>query len=379
MIHTILNKKIFLYHITIFLFVLSVPVLAQFDNTITISKKEFTLPALLKEISEQSQLRYSVNAKEVDHKKIKLIPGRYSLRFVLNEIKKQTCLTSSIIGDHIIFVKKLPPGEKKECPQKQIARQKKIPPPAVKDSLQEDAWKEKERDPIIKDTVAASRKDPLVDSIAIPNQQPVSTIKTPIADTIPIKKSGPEKSAGKLQKDVYTQNRQHFFQPFIKTGFAAEELFYANGVVKAGIPIIHGVVYAGTTFSSSWLRYGLGSSFPLSPSSSIFIEATMAQQKKSFTAFDDSLEPYEIPVKQKLLQVGAGWERIIHRNWSITVRAHYAQLTTTETSAHFSEGVNSKWYIIEPPYTIHRRNTTNQSVDGWLGVQLALLYRLPFH
>lgn len=397
----LINRKLIYYYLIFFLFALSVPALAQLDKTIRIPKKELTLSVLLKEISQQSKLRYSVNAAEVGHKKIKFKPGRYTLRYILSEIRKQACLTSNITGDHIIFVKVLPPGAKKECPQKQATQQGKPAPAKIAKDQEPPALKAKDstahakaaggKDPLLakKDSffTTGEKNIPVRDSALDPKQPTVSTLQPVVKDTIPLMKENGEKLSDKQATGDDTpggsgnasRRGSLLFSPFIKTGFAAEELFYANAVVKAGIPLLHAVGHASTNFSSVWLRYGLGSSFFVSPESAVFLEASWGQKKKSFMAINDSMEPYALPVKQQFLQIGAGWERSIDANWSITVRAHYSRLTTTESSQHKSDGVSSKWYIVKPPYTIHNSTSTNRSVDGWLGVQLGIHYSISFH
>ncbi|PWV53277.1 hypothetical protein [Chitinophaga sp. S165] len=233
------------------------------------------------------------------------------------------------------------------------------------------------------------------DSLSAGKQQPYTLnylTSTAIMMT-PVKPSSPTLL---IIRPTIPQQRQRriykkpgLFKPFIATGFAADEVLYANFQVRAGITLLYGIAGWSTNFSASGFRYGAGSSYPLKNGWLIQLEATTGKLSKAANVrpvFDTSVTQFTINTHSRLQRISLFAQKNIAARWSVYAGPVFNHLKSVYYRNdwqinpafinNFLIARDRDYMILRPPYTTSSTPPEKpENVKTWIGLQAGINYR----
>lgn len=184
-----------------------------------------------------------------------------------------------------------------------------------------------------------------------------------------------------------TKNRGPLFsfKPYAAAGLLADESFYINPTIQAGLPFLYAIGSRSTNFSFSMLRYGAGTSVRLSDNWRLHAQATIGRIE---AAGYDSLGFIPVTVKAQLHKLSLVAEKQIGHHWRLQFGAALNNLQTTyyrhgkQAPLNKEENealANIKYF--KPPYTISNNFSPGASRSNklWIGFQAGILYRFNFY
>jgi hypothetical protein len=392
-----------------------------------------SLDALLHQITAQTGARFSINTRKFPAQKVIAIhTGKQTIQNWLDQLHQHTGIYYATLGDHIILLDNPPHTPAKQPPHttgNNNTSVKNIPVAPRPNNT-----------PVAKRTSASNRTG--AKNAAPRNEQPVtqqptvpphtsptaSTHPSPPLDTPVVKDTAANMPAAAIgnstakdtagidsaartafapvpgsrtanqQRNAKTPTTRHtpsvaagnkhngqqgiFHDLFAKGGLAADDVFYANAMVQAGIPYVYGIVGYGSSFKLLGFRYGLGASLPLSNKWRLHLQVTTGRLASQF----DSLSIHW-QFKTQLHRAGVMAEVNAGNNLSI----QFGPVLNIMKLRFYSNGNNTapgltramadeKFNLIQPIYTLSDNYsvTSANSTKLWVGLQISFLYRFNF-
>lgn len=175
------------------------------------------------------------------------------------------------------------------------------------------------------------------------------------------------------------------FKPYAAAGLVADESFYVNPTIQAGLPFLYVIGSWSTNFSFSMLRYGAGTSVRLSDNWRLHAQVTTGRME---AAGYDSLGFIPVTVKAQLHKLSLVAEKQIGYHWRLQFGAALNSLQTTyyrngkqaPLTKEENEALASIKYF-KPPYTISNNFSPDASRSNklWIGFQAGIFYRFNFY
>lgn len=326
-----------------------------------------SLDSLTHYMNIHTDIRLTFNAGKISGRRPVRFPGRtYDLNGLLAHIQKNTGLTWSLYGKHVIFREdhhKIPPPiiRKKPAPPKKtgvdtpvIIRQKNTGPPvnlAIIDTIK--------RGPVSIDTRTRTRIH--------------------VRTTIPAPENGPAKTVAPSSSSKW----------LLHAGVFANEVFYVNGGIEAGIKPVSLLFSVGSNFHVTTWHIGLQSgnlfkhlpermSFHItagySPLSAVINVDSGLQHTTHFNVkgqlYDLGFTAYSRHGKHWLFKAGI--------EWRLLKTSYYIDGTLTSPARYFSQGQNpdKTLYLLRPPLkfvnTFDRNSGSN--IKFWPGISIGVYY-----
>jgi hypothetical protein len=367
---------------------------------VVFSTTPIRLDSMLKKVSQQTPLIFSYNPRKVNRHLLFHFPsGSMTVEAILQAIKEKTGLDYAVAENHIILKQSkspAPPAVVNKANSKtegvpSVKKSGAIPLPgpssAKKDSSAAIIIKADSSENVVKAVEETAAQESL-QSTASPNviPEPVVQKEKPKAKT----DSTAEASIQKKEKPVETTppTIKNTRQPFqFKAGLSADETLYIGPAFQIGVPLLYGTLAYKTDFKTGLLSYGAGTSIKLNDQWRMNLFCNVGDVSKSstysFQSNQDSSKTVDsvYSVKSRLTRVGITLEKKFKGNFSIQLGVQYNVLTSTYTINGVSPGSNltkvattKSFQAIQPPYSF----TSDLTVKDWIGVQLSLLYTLPF-
>jgi hypothetical protein len=371
------------------------------QKKILIKEHDLSVEALCNRITSQTGLVFSFNSQKITlRRQIHLTRPSYPVEELLALIQKTIGADYHFYKEHIIFrhqqqqpnLAAHKPVQKKSARRAPVPAQlppvsalATVPPTPLPASL------------YTYDAATASPERTAVDASPEMITTTGDLTKTTIISASKITYRPPQPAAVAVAPAT-AKNTSAGYKPvwYTQAGIAANDVFYLNTFIKAGLPFIHGIVQWGSNFSLSGFRYGLGSSFPIKNNWRIHFEITAGNlsRKVPLTIADvlpdttgTGSPPGQLTVRSQLFQLGLFAEKKIndHLQLSIGIMPDYLKNTyylndietALQTAAPRVKDPENRFYTIKPAYTIsHSFNPTKPvSSSTWIGFQLGLCYK----
>jgi hypothetical protein len=225
-------------------------------------------------------------------KQIKLKQGNLPLSEILKQIQQQAGLNYKIIGDHIIFMDYQPPAVKKKKPVKTDPVAKRLftfNPIKIQPLRFFDV-----RAPLLAQFPPIDHFK-LIADLFVPKESDLWW------DTIPHnkKKIQPKQNEPTITAD---REKEKWYRPFVKAGFSADEVLYANVSLMAGIKYLYGIISYGTGFMGGRFRWGAGIPVKLNNEQQLHVNFTTGTCNRS----DTTLHIF----KDRLTRYGVAWSKL---------------------------------------------------------------------
>ncbi|MET3877141.1 hypothetical protein [Chitinophaga sp. OAE865] len=381
-------------------------------------RKEVNIPAadmqldeLLHLVSKQAGIRFSVNTRKFPGTTVVHIKkGRQPLSRLLGDLRESTGMGYRALESHIIFVDNPAPLAAKRTPA------------AVKPSkvIQPVHFFNRQLSMLPARQAASLPVTFLPMSVAMKQDTMYSGLFEATADSSNVKPAGfriPLHATGNVKDtivNIYRSPRRSFaatlvehlrpagghtpvaggteneepifsFKPYAAAGMVADESFYVNPTIQAGLPFLYVIGSWSTNFSFSMLRYGAGTSMRLPGSWRLHVQVTTGRIE---AAGYDSLGYIPITVKAQLHKLSLVTEKQIGNQWGLQVGAALNSLQTTyyrnNEPAPLNKEENEALANIKyfkPPYTISNNFSPDagRSNKLWIGFQAGIFYRLNFY
>ncbi|RAK30757.1 UNVERIFIED_ORG: hypothetical protein DFS12_109152 [Chitinophaga ginsengisegetis] len=339
------------------------------QKEVTVPVADMRLDALLTLVSKQAGIRFSVNTRKFPTSRtVHVKKGPQSLLRLLTDLREHTGIDYRVLGGHIIFVDALALILTKKNPA--VVKQERVTPPARFVIIPVSPVTTKQTDAIFPalDTVKTDTGYIRPKAIAFPPvpQRYAENGNTPIAGGV--KRNGP----------VFS------LKPYAAAGMVADESFYVNPTIQAGLPFLYALGSWSTNFSFSMLRYGAGTSIRLSDSWRLHLQGTTGNMEAGY----DSLGYIQKTVKVQLHKLALVGEKQIGNHWRLQLGAVLNSLQT----AYYTDGKPAALKMEEsealahvkyfkPPYTISNNFSPDATRSNklWIGFQIGIFYRLNFY
>jgi hypothetical protein len=383
---------------------------------VVVPSNAIPLDTLLHLIKRQTGVKFSINTRKIPPTKfIRIKNARQPIEGVLQEIKQNTGVYYAILGDHIILLDNPPPARQKEksihpipvshSHPKPSASSNRITRPIKKTIVKKTVVIRTDSIPTVsipqdslnKKTSPNSNPAPLVKipppSIADSPYRSVSgdTVKTITADdpkkNIPIPQPPVRKRSGASQSMPASKNqteKQPFINNlFVKAGISADDIFYCSPTLQFGIPYVYGIASWNSNFTISGLRYGVGSSIPLSDQWKLHLQLTTGNLSSKFDTIPQSWE-----FKTRLHRAALIAEANLGNRFTIQFGPimNVMKLTFYRNGEKSSPGISTahvdqKFNLIQPVYTISDNYSMNvsKSTKTWIGLQVCIFYNFNFY
>lgn len=384
------------------------------QKEVTVPVADMRLDALLTLVSKQAGIRFSVNTRKFPTSRtVHVKKGTQSLLKLLTGLREHTGIDYRVLGGHIIFVDAPALIIKRSVPA--VVKQERVIPPArfviipvsavatkqagtISDTVKKDTSyltlqaiasspvlqrydssgvRSGFGLPVVTDTPAAKQ---LI--IVTPVKQPRKPFSATVSSLLQNLKTGngstPVAGGAKRNGPVFA------LKPYAAAGMVADESFYVNPTIQAGLPFLYLVGSWSTNFSFSMLRYGAGTSVRLSDNWRLHLQGTTGVMEANY----DSLEFIPKTVKAQLHKLALVGEKQIGNHWRLQFGAALNSLQTT----YYTDGkptalgkqesealANVKYF--KPPYTINNNFSPDASRSNklWIGFQIGIFYRLNFY
>jgi hypothetical protein len=367
---------------------------------IVFSTTSIRLDSMLKKVSQQTPMIFSYNPRKVNRHLLFHFPsGSMTVEAILQAIKEKTGLDYAVAENHIILKQAkspAPPAVVNKANSKTegvppVKKSGTIPLPepskAKKDSSVATIIKADSSENIVK-TMEETVTQESLQSTASPNVTPEPVIpkeKQKVKTDSTVKASIQKKEKPVETKSPTIKNTRQPFQ--FKAELSADETLYIGPALQIGVPLLYGTVAYKTDFKTGLLSYGAGTSVKLNDQWRMNLFFNMGDVSKSstysFQSKQDSSKTVDsvYSVKSRLTRAGITLEKKFKGNFSIQLGLQYNVLTSTYTINGDSPGSNltnvattKSFQAIQPPYSF----SSDLTVKDWIGVQLSLLYILPF-
>lgn len=408
----------------------------QFYKEIILRHKPYTLQSLTEEIQLQSGISFSYDAEKIDpNTKIKLSKDRLTVAAALKLISKKTGISYKVISQsHIIYI---PPGVKKNPkPKHKIGKQKQAAK-ASKDAIVKENNEQAEgksnqtahlvptttfTDSITENSITAVGDSNLVmdyyrsgsgfsgggggggsneEEIENPQKNKKSNKRNRQNWDADNTNSGdfPTGQSGTGQILTYLQNNT-----LLAFGISADEMYYVAPTLRAGLKYLYGTVSYNFGNINTW-RYGIGTSVKINDQWRMHFNFSTGQSVSKgydIISYDtipsnDPIQPPVINEEHTPLLVTSKLTRYgITANWTVGngLSVEGGLVLNSLNTKYSSNGVpvslseilpigydaDEKYPAIKPPYLLGNSYTGSQTSNTkiWIGVQLSILYTLPF-
>jgi hypothetical protein len=384
------------------------------QKPIVIAANAIQLDSLLHLISKQSGAKFSINTRKFPAGKfIRVKDHNQTVGGILQEIKRNTGVHYTVLGDHIILLDNPPPAKRKTSPAVNTTHTVQAPRLPVKSSLlqkrtvtQNKNTTVQRKPPLANRQPDADKKVPyksdtsaLLHTEPIPSGDPVS-YKSPVNDTgkttsaiqvkpDSVKAPPPVRKQPKLVNDRstssatrQTEKRSIASNLLIKSGLLADDIFYGNPTIQVGIPYVYGIAAWSTNFRISGFRYGVGAAVPLSDEWKLHLQVTTGNLSSKF---DTANQRWEF--KTRLHRAGCIAEANLTRRLGVQFGPVFnlMKLTFYRAGKEVAPGlptahIDQKFDLIKPVYTLSDNFSINraQSTKTWIGFQVGIFYDLNF-
>ncbi|WP_344978170.1 hypothetical protein [Compostibacter hankyongensis] len=184
---------------------------------------------------------------------------------------------------------------------------------------------------------------------------------------------------------------------YLSAGLTANEVFYANPGIRAGLPWLFATAAWKTNFKASGFFYGMGSAVPLSKNWDISFSLSTGTLSKDFSwpfSNPDSthLSDSTLHLKSRPISLGLFAARQINDRWSFEfgpvinfMRSSYALSGIDPVGSSLPSGPPGtdpykEYYLIRPPYSLGASYDEKRGSGKkiWIGFQLGVFYRLRY-
>lgn len=330
-----------------------------------------TLDSLTHYMNIHTDIRLTFNAGKISGSRPVRFPGRtYNLNGLLAHIQKSTGLTWSLYGKHVIF---------RDMPHK------------VREKVHEIRY------PVVRKKQVQPEKIPIDTPMVIRRTSTISLVGLVKIDII---KNNPISIDPKLRRrnsiPVQPENKpltagapSFSSKWLLHAGVFANEVFYVNGGIEAGIKPVSLLFSVGSNFHVTTWHIGLqsGALFRLPPWH-ISYHVTVGYSPLSTGILVDSGLQRKIlfNVKGQLYDLGFTAYKRHGKHWLFKVGAEYRLLRTsyykdgalTTPGRYFPQGQNpdKTLYLLRPPLkfvnTFDRNTSTN--IKFWPGISIGIYY-----
>lgn len=316
------------------------------------------LDSLMSTVSRQSGARFSLNTRKFPPSRlIRLTKGTQPLGQLLAEIRNNTGIYYTILGEHIIFIDN-PPAVK-------TARIKKMPAPPVKSSWQ----------PLVLHALPVTYRAAETAFLS------KDTIKHLPAEASPPGNAHQDKNIVLQQRRA--GNNKNLLPILLNAGVSAEEVFYMNGTIQAGSTFLYGIVSAGTNFKLSCIRWGAGTSVGIGNQWRLHLQVTTGKMERPFDSLNAPRTAKQRQLRYSLVagkQIGARLRLQVGLGLNNLVTRYYSEGKPFVQSRETMARVFKELDFIHPPYTISNGYTlpAAKNVQRWIGFQAGIFYNLNF-
>ncbi|SFD75534.1 hypothetical protein SAMN05518672_10382 [Chitinophaga sp. CF118] len=326
---------------------------SRLQQKIVVPAENIRFDSLLHLISKQSGVKFSLNTRKFPPSKIIHVKkGSQPVAQVLADIKAGTGIYYTLLDSHIIFADN-PPHKKEEVILPTVHHHKKILP----------------------------AKPVTVVPLELHSLAGISrSIDTP---SIHIHAIHPGKLSQVINNPVSAEKSRIELPLFVKAGVTAEEFFYMNTGIQAGLPFLYGIASYNTNFKYSNFRYGLRTSIRLTDSWRLHLMVTTGNSIKQ--TYDSSR--MNRLVKMRLNKAAVLAERKLGRHFTVQLGLSFNDLQTkyyrngVEAPLSFPEPTADKRFnFLKPPYSIWSNYSPSSSSYNklWIGMQIGLFYNIHF-
>jgi hypothetical protein len=358
--------------------ILAVTVSAQ-ETSVNLQKEvnipvaDMRLDALLALVSKQAGIRFSVNTRKFPTSRtVQVKKGAQSLLRLLTDLREHTGIDYRVLGGHIIFVDAPALIGTKKIPA--VVKQERLIPPA--------------RFVIIPVSPVATKQAGAIffapDTIKKDTGYPRQLVTTPTLAPQRYDASGVRNGSTPIAGGAKRNGPVFAWKPYAAAGMVADESFYVNPTIQAGLPFLYLVGSWSTNFSFSVLRYGAGASISLSDNWRLHLQGTTGRMETNY----DSLNVIQKKVNAQLHKLALVGEKQVGHYWRLQFGAALNSLQTSYYTNGKSTGLgkqesealaNVKYF--KPPYTISNNFSPDASRSNklWIGFQVGIFYRLIFY
>ncbi|WP_161596688.1 hypothetical protein [Chitinophaga vietnamensis] len=371
---------------------------AVLSQKVDITQTDIRFDQLIRMLSRQTSLHFSVNTRKFTvSRRLPVSKGRQTVAQLLDGIEQRTGIGYALVGMHIIFI---------DRPLHKVAGP--LPPaiswhPSVFHSLP----------PVVPhiDTVISCLQ-------AAPHFLPLTQQHPPLADTahaalillfggkvplhtpetntiIPKKKdtktgcepgrrpwsvkapqlfsrifqSGAERpvTAG---AGFYTGDKPTFaISPFVRAGVYADETFYLNPTLHAGLPFLYGIVSWSYRPHNARPFLGAGTSVKVADNWRLHLQATFSNTTQSFPYYDTMHAVHYQHVNSQIMRGAVTADKRIGKRFRFQVGVAVSNM-------------RSNYLSFKPPFVISKNEQSGAGEviinTWWLGAHAGLYYQLDF-
>jgi hypothetical protein len=371
---------------------------------------------LLKLITKQTGVKFSLNTQKFKLSTvIHVQKGVQSVDQILSEVKKSIGIYYAFLGEHIIFLDKLPLNTGATTATA-AAEPKNTDPPATDPAPlplvhpQEDLAREN----IGTDKNVQAFSD-RISSVPMENEHPVQVDKdlvaraggnktasgskrnrptsgqTTTSGQTDASRSTPATSAPKARAGQQSSPFQPGFM--LEAGLSADELFYFDPSLQIRWKFLYAVARLNTNFSVAGLQYGIGVALPINQKWQMAIIATNGSYSKTYPFnISDPISPITtfltMQLRSDLENIALLAKVRVRPNLQLQFGPVLNRLVSTflgpgggQTPVLFGGSLfHSSYEYLKPPYTTQDNfdPLSAQDTQLWLGFQVGLFYSINF-
>ena len=225
---------------------------------VRLHKHEWTLDALLQQVTSQTGVRFSINTRRFPSSRtLRIKTLKQPVNALLAEIRNTTGIAYTKVGTHIILLDQLPVKKTTATTTK-----KSIPANPMQPVKENHTAPE----PVLKPTAIRVSSIP---STTVPGPATFFSVAPPGKAQIQKllnKKTTSPITAAPVTKEQKSRNKKEFeiYKGwFSKAGAAADDVLYLHNSILVGHTYAYGIIGYTTNLKRSGLRYGIGSSIPV--------------------------------------------------------------------------------------------------------------------
>lgn len=340
------------------------------DKQFVIAATSMRFDSLLQQVSRQTGIKFSINTRKIPPSRtIHLVKKTCTIRELLDLLTVQTKIFYTTIGGHIILVETPPAAGKKQAPPVIIKNSRPVPPKPfsveTETSRKMPDHPEPALPPMKELKIQADSLHPGLPAISLQGM-PVNPSLSPVA----------------VAADRDRKARK--YSPFVAAGVGTDDIFYANLMVRAGLPFLYGIASFGTDFKHSGIRYGAGTFYRLNPTVNIHLRFLAGSYK---ALFDDSVtnqRTFQVKGNLKQIQLVAEKKITDRLSWEAGINFTVFKTTYYNSGVPFAPRMSQKdaedrYPFIHPFYTLtDNYNPANPSFTAsWIGFQAGLVFKWP--
>jgi hypothetical protein len=380
------------------------------QKQVTISSNNIQLDSLLYFIKKQTGAKFSLNTRKLPASKLMRIKVRkQSIEGFLREIKQNTGVYYTVLGDHIILLDNPPPAAAStiNTSQKTPSSQKQLPLRGKGTTAKTAVPSKVTNNAPIKHTTNTihERTSPLNNFSPLPvNTTPSNTTilshKISVGDTMPIasviylqkhflssKPVTAEPAANNIKSSSSKRNKKEWpaftNNLFLKAGIATDDIFRLGPTIQAGLPNVYGIASWNTNFKVSGFRYGAGISIPLKEQWQLHFQFTTGNLPSSKDSTkQDTVKRYwqaktQLHRGALLAEASLGNRFTIQLGPVLNIMKLNFYLNGEQTRPGLSESsANKNFKLIDPVYTITNNYSpaSPKSTKIWVGLQVSIFY-----